>query len=269
MELSKSGLRRAKIMELLKLQGKISIQEIIEATGCSEATARRDLDYLEKSGQLIRTIGGAAVQDGGLKQVPSSEIPFADKRYFQLQGKEQIAKEAASLVEEGDIVCLTGGTTTYLIAKQLKHMHHITIVTNAVNIAAELADAEGVQVVVIGGVMRAKSYELTGPLAESVISKINVTKMFLGVDGVSLEHGFTMHSELEARIAQLLIERSNHVYAVFDDSKQQRSALFTIVPLADVTGVITNKALEHWLEAACLEHELEVHIAVDDSENGR
>lgn len=85
------------------------LEIIIEATGCSEATARRDLDVLEKSGQLIRTIGGAAIQDSGLKQIPSPEIPLADKRYFQLQGKEQIAKEAASLVKEGDIVCLTGG----------------------------------------------------------------------------------------------------------------------------------------------------------------
>ncbi|MEK4513242.1 DeoR/GlpR transcriptional regulator [Paenibacillus anaericanus] len=262
MEYSKSELRRTKLLELIKLHGKISIQEIIETIGCSEATARRDLDLLEKSGQIIRTIGGA-IYEGALMQ-STSELPFADKRFFQRQGKERIAEVAAELVEEGDIVCLTGGTTTFFIARALKKHRNITIVTNAVNIASELADADGVQVVVIGGVMRAKSYELSGPLAESVIEKINVTKMFLGVDGVSQAHGFTMHSELEARIAQLLIERSSEVYAVFDQSKLEKSALFTIIPLHRATGVITNKHPEGWFEAACKEQQIAIHTTVED-----
>ncbi|NQX71379.1 DeoR/GlpR transcriptional regulator [Paenibacillus alba] len=264
MEYSKSELRRSKLLELIKLHGKISVQEIIEAIGCSEATARRDLDLLEKSGPIIRTIGGA-IYEGAILQ-SAVELPFADKRFFQQQGKERIAEAAANLVEEGDIVCLTGGTTTFFIARALKKHRHITIVTNAVNIAAELADADGVQVVVIGGVMRAKSYELSGPLAESVIDKINVTKMFLGVDGVSLEHGFTMHSELEARIAQLLIERSRQVYAVFDQSKLEKSALFTIIPLHQATGVIMNEQPEGWFAQACEERHVAIHTAVPVAE---
>lgn len=262
MDYSKSELRRAKLLELIKVHGKISIQEILENIGCSEATARRDLDLLEKSGQIIRTIGGA-IYEGALMQ-SASELPFADKRFFHRQGKERIAEVAAKLVEEGDIVCLTGGTTTFFIARALKKHRNITIVTNAVNIASELADADGIQVVVIGGVMRAKSYELSGPLAESVIDKINVTKMFLGVDGVSLDHGFTMHSELEARIAQLLIERSSHVYAVFDHSKLEKSALFTIIPLHQARGVITNKKPDSWFEQACKEQQITIHTTVDD-----
>ena len=262
MEISKSGLRRSKILELIKINGKISIQEIIEATGCSEATARRDLDSLEKSGEIIRTIGGAIFDPGD--RSPASEVSFADKRFSQLHDKEQIARMAASLVEEGDVIGLTGGTTTFLIAKELKRRRNITIVTNAVNIAAELADAEGIQVVVTGGVMRAKSYELIGPLAESVIGKLNITKMFLGVDGVSKEHGFTMHSELESRIAQLLIERSSHVYAVFDESKLHKSALFTIIQLSEVTGIVTNRLPEGWLEPGFMEHPIEIHMAIDD-----
>jgi len=259
MELSKGDLRRSKALELIKQHGKISLQEIVEAIGCSEATARRDLDLLEKSGQIIRTIGGA-IYEGALMQTASSEIPFADKRFFQRQGKERIAEVAASLVKEGDVVSLTGGTTTFFIARALKKHRNITIVTNAVNIATELADAEGIQVVVIGGVMRPKSYELIGPLAESVIDKINITKMFLGIDGVSVEHGFTMHSELEARIARLLIERSSQVYAVFDHSKLERTALFTIIPLAGATGVITNDQPDNWFKEACEERQIAVYV---------
>ncbi|MBT2291149.1 DeoR/GlpR transcriptional regulator [Paenibacillus albidus] len=256
MEHSKGELRRLKLLELIKAHGKISIQDITGATGCSEATARRDLDALEKSGQIIRTIGGA-IYEGALKQ--SSELPFADKRFFEREGKEQIAAAAADLVQEGDVIGLTGGTTTFFIARALKLHRNITVVTNAVNIAYELAEAEGVQVVMIGGVMRAKSYELSGPLAESVIEKINVTKMFLGVDGVSVQHGFTMHSELEARIAQLMIERANEVYAVFDHSKLEKSALFTIIPLQQATGIITNKPPEDWFRQACRERQVAIH----------
>lgn len=262
MEYSKSELRRSRVLEQIKMHGKISIQEIIEETGCSEATARRDLDMLEKSGQIIRTIGGA-VYEGTLTQ-SAVELPFADKRFFQRQEKERIAEEAAKLVEEGDIVCLTGGTTTFFIARALKRFRNITIVTNAVNIAADLADSDGIQVVVIGGIMRAKSYELSGPLAESVINKINITKMFLGVDGVSLEHGFTTHSELEARIAQLLIGRSRHVYAVFDQSKLEKSALFTIIPLSLARGVIMNEQPKSWFQQACQENHVALHVAADN-----
>jgi len=251
MERSKGELRRDKILELLKLRGKLSVQDIVEATGSSEATARRDLDVLEKTGSIIRTIGGA--------MQATQEVPFAAKQSALLQEKERIAETAASLVREGDVICLTGGTTTYLIARALKQHRGITIVTNAVNIAAELADAEDVQVVVTGGVMRSKSYELIGPLAESVIGKLNISKMFLGVDGVSAEHGFTMHSELEARIAQLLIERSSEVYAVFDHSKLLRSALFTIIPLDRATGIITDRQPDAPFEQACRERNVAVY----------
>lgn len=258
MERTKGELRRAKILELLKQRGKLSIQDIVDAAGCSEATARRDLDMLEKAGNIVRTIGGA-IHEEAIGGASSGEIPFAAKQFSLQPEKERIAEAAASIVHEGDVVCLTGGTTTFFIARALKQKRGITIVTNAVNIAAELADAEDVQVVVTGGVMRSKSYELIGPLAESVVGRINISKMFLGVDGVTPEHGFSMHSELEARIAQLFIERSSQVYAVFDHSKLRKSALFTIIPLERATGVITDKQPERWLEQVCKERQIAVH----------
>ncbi|SFS69082.1 DeoR/GlpR family DNA-binding transcription regulator [Paenibacillus sp. BC26] len=234
---SKGELRRTKLLERIKETGKASIGDLMEATDSSIATVRRDLELLEKSNKIIRTIGGAIYDEGSGR---NAELAFAEKRDVSREGKERIAAAAASLVEEGDIICLTGGTTTFLIARALKNHQNITVVTNAVNIANELFDAEGVQVVVSGGVMRHKSYELIGPLAESVIEKLNITKMFLGVDGVSQEHGFTTHNELEARIAQLFIARSSKVYAVYDQAKLQKTALFTIIPYDKVTGVITD-----------------------------
>ncbi len=239
MEQSKVEQRRNQLVELIREQGRITVQGIIEHFGCSEATARRDLEVLEKSGQIIRTIGGAIYEGGS-----AAEISFSEKRKVYWKEKEMIASVAADLVQEGDVVGLTGGTTTYLIAKALKNKKGITVVTNAVNIAMELADAEDIQVVTTGGVMRSKSYELCGPLAEKVIEGINVTKMFLGIGGVTKEHGFTMYSEMENRIAQLMIARSSKVYAVSDHSKIGRASLFTIAPLQSVHAIITDQKPE-------------------------
>lgn len=253
---TKSELRRELLLELIKRNGKMSLKEMIEATGSSEATVRRDLDILEKSELIIRTIGGA-VYEGTVTQV-SPEKSFADKSLEFRREKERIAEAAASFVKEGEVVCLTGGTTAYFIARALKRMQGITVVTNAVNIAMELADAEGVQVVVIGGVMRQKSYELIGPLAESVIGNLNISLMFLGVNGVTPQHGFTTHSELEARVAQLLMDRSSRIYAVFDHSKFMKSALFTIAPLSRADGIVTDRKPDPRLMRACEEAGLDV-----------
>lgn len=239
MNLPKGEQRRENIMKLLKSKGRISLQEIIEGFSCSEATARRDLDELEKKGQIIRTIGGALYEGRNQLLEPS----FDEKRQVLWLEKEAIAAKAASMVKSGDIVGLTGGTTTFLIAKALKNTPGITVVTNAVNIAVELADAEDIQVVVSGGVMRNKSFELCGPLAERTLESIHITKMFVGINGIKAEQGLTTYSEAEAQIAKLLIKRSNETIAVFDHTKADRASLFPFACLKEINACITNADL--------------------------
>jgi DeoR family transcriptional regulator of aga operon len=235
--LSKGGKRREQILALLKRQGKITIQEIIDSVHCSEATARRDLDWLAEQGQAIRTIGGAQLE--GMPAV--REVSFFEKKQVLWVEKEAIARKAASMVREGDVVGLTGGTTTFLIARELKGVRGTTVVTNAVNIAMELADEEGIQVVLTGGVMRPNSFELCGPLAEKIIQSLNINLMFMGIDGVTAKQGFTTYSELEADIARLMMERSVRTYPVFDHTKVGRASLFSIAPLEAVDGCVTDR----------------------------
>ncbi|WP_249866482.1 DeoR/GlpR family DNA-binding transcription regulator [Paenibacillus konkukensis] len=256
-ELSKGEERRSKIMNMLKTQGRITIQDIMDKFGCSEATARRDLDHLVKTEAVIRTIGGAQFEGiPGIK-----EASFHEKRQLLWVEKETIAAKAASLIEEGDVVGLTGGTTTYLIAKQIKGRKNITVVTNAVNIAMELADSDGVQVVLTGGVMRKNSFELCGPLAEKVVEGLNIGKMFMGADGFALEQGVTTYSELEAQIARLLIQRSSRTFAVIDHSKIGKASLFGIAPLSSLHGCITDDPLDEEMAASLKEAQIEVYVA--------
>lgn len=256
-ELSKGEERRSRIMNALKAHGRLTIQEIIEKFHCSEATARRDLDVLVKKEGVIRTIGGA--QWEGF--TGHREASFQEKKQLLWLEKESIATTAAALIEEGDVIGLSGGTTTFLIAKAIKNKRNITVVTNAVNIAMELADSEGVQVVLTGGVMRKNSFELCGPLAEKVIEDLNIGKMFLGADGLSLEHGITTYSELEAQIGRLLLKRSRTKIAVLDHSKVGKASLFGIVPLSSLDICVTDAVLDPELASALAQSNVTVYLA--------
>lgn len=254
--LSKGQIRRDKIMNALKQNGRISVQEIVDRFGCSEATARRDLDVLEKQEPIIRTIGGA-LYDGFST---AREVSFTEKKTMSWVEKETIALKAASLIEEGDVVGLSGGTTTYLIARALKTRKGITVVTNAVNIAMELADNEYIQVVVTGGIMRNQSFELCGPLAEKMVEGLNIGKMFLGIDGITVSQGLSTYSEQEAEIAKMLIKRSAQTIAVFDHSKVGRTSLFSVAPLSALHACITDEPVGDELEEAFGAGQVRVYV---------
>jgi DeoR family transcriptional regulator of aga operon len=264
--LSKGEKRRHNMMNALKRHGKITIQEIVEWFDCSEATVRRDLDLLEKKGLLIRNLGGAVLADQHSK---SQEQSFQEKKELLWFEKQAVALEAASLVEEGDSIGLTGGTTTFLIARALKEHQGITVVTNAVNIAMELADSDGVQILLTGGVMRRKSYELCGPLAEKMLEGININKMFMGIDGIAAEQGVTTYSELEAEIARLMMKRSLHTYAVFDYTKLGKTSLFPIAPLSSLHGCITNEEASHSLLEEMRGMGMELHLSVHSGRDNK
>ncbi|MFS0727314.1 DeoR/GlpR family DNA-binding transcription regulator [Paenibacillus sp. 1P07SE] len=254
--LSKGDRRRAEIMLLLKQQGRITIQELVERLGISEATARRDLEMMEKSEPLIRTIGGAMYD--GMNSV--RDLPFEEKKGLSYLEKERIAQQAAALIDEGDVIGLSGGTTNYLLAKLLKPRKGITVVTNAVNVAMELAGS-AIQVVVTGGIMRHNSFELCGPLGEAMVAHLHIGKMFIGVDGISVEGGISTYSEQEAQIAKALMTRAQQTYAVFDHTKVGKTSLFSTAALSDVHAFITDAPLEGPLAAYAQQHGSKIYLA--------
>jgi len=251
---SKGQRRREAVLQLLKQQGRITVQEMVERFRCSEATARRDLEQMESVYPIIRTIGGAIYDEMHAMR----ELPFAEKQSLSILEKEKIARLAASLVQEGDIIGLSGGTTSLLIAKALKQRKAITVVTNAVNIAMELAGSH-IQVVVTGGIMRHNSFELCGPLGESMVNGLHIGKMFIGTDGISASGGITTYSEQEAQIAKALIKRSQETYVIFDHTKMGRTSLFSIAALPEIKGVITDRPLSPELEELMSLHHIAVH----------
>lgn len=222
------------ILEDLSDGGSVSVTELCQRLGVSAATIRRDLGLLEEHRLLKRTHGGAVSQ--GLLY----ELPLRYKSGRHQEEKRRIAHAVAELIPEAAAVGLTGGTTTTEVARALVGREHLTIVTNALNIASELAVRPNLRLVVTGGVARSASYELVGPLADASLRELNLDLAILGVDGISADAGLTTHHEVEAHTNLALIDRARRVIVVTDGSKIGLVAFARICGIERVHDLITD-----------------------------
>ncbi|WP_433437405.1 DeoR/GlpR family DNA-binding transcription regulator [Nonomuraea sp. CA-141351] len=229
------------ILELLAQEGRLSVEEAAQALDVSTATIRRDFDQLAQQQMLMRTRGGAVAQS------VSYDLPLRYKTARHADEKHRIANAAAQLVTPGAVVGLNGGTTTSELARTLATMSTLesgfTIVTNALNIAAELTVRQHVKIVVTGGVARQQSYELIGPLATGVLEQVTLDVAFLGVDALDVEVGASAHHEGEASVNNLLISRAAQVVVVADSSKIGKRAFSRICPIGQIDTLVTDAQL--------------------------
>lgn len=233
----KRAARLNAILDLLAADGEVSVDDLVARFGASPATTRRDLDSLAEQRLLTRTHGGAVAQ------TIAYELPIRYKSHLRSQQKESIAQAAAALVAPGMVVGLSGGTTTTAIAAALAARDDlasgpgITVVTNAVNIAAQLATRPDIKVVVTGGVIHSRSYELVGPFVEQLLRGIRLDIAFIGVNGIDPEGGASTQDEREAAVNRLMAERAARAVVVTDSSKVGRVA-FAAVGGADLFPVL-------------------------------
>lgn len=238
------------LLELLVERGRLEVEEVAAELGVSAATIRRDFDQLAEQQMLVRTRGGAVVHG------VSYELPLRYKTARRATEKQRIAKAVADLVAPGEAVGLTGGTTTTEVARALavrgdlaavrgdaaSGAPALTVVTNALNIASELAVRPQFKIVVTGGVARAQSYELVGPLADGVLDRITLDLAVLGVVALDVVHGAAAHDEAEAAVNRLLCERAERVVVAADSSKLGRRAFAWICATESVDTLVTDSA---------------------------
>jgi DeoR family transcriptional regulator of aga operon len=226
------------LLEILGEEGRIEVDEISERLQVSGATIRRDLDHLAEQQLLTRTRGGAVAH------AVAYDLPLRYKTVRHAEEKQRIARAAADLVSPGAVVGLNGGTTTTEVARTLVTRSQgdaaITVVTNALNIANELAVRPQVKLVVTGGVARAQSYELISPLAGKILGDLSLDITFLGVDAIDPAAGASAHHEGEAAINRLLAERAGKVVIVADSSKIGARAFAAICATAEIDVLITD-----------------------------
>ncbi|MFJ9808640.1 DeoR/GlpR family DNA-binding transcription regulator [Streptomyces sp. NPDC101158] len=232
--------RTARILAYVNDEGSADVHALSDLLKVSTATVRRDLQELHDQGLLHRTRGGAV----------NLEVPLRRRRETRQVEKRQIALAAESLVPDGAVVGLTGGTTTSELARRLADRGGITIVTNAVNIAAELIARPETRLVVIGGIGRSASYELVGPAAERMLAHYHLDIAFIGVDGLTASEGCTTHDEMEATTDRAFLRSTARAVVLADSSKVGRVTFADICPLSDIHDLVTDDQLTDEQEAA-------------------
>lgn len=232
------------LLELLARDGRLSVEDAARELAVSTATVRRDFEELARQQMLTRTRGGA------VGNTVAYDLPLRYKTARHASEKERIGRAAAGMVAAGAVVGLNGGTTTTEVARALALRTDLngsasggklTVVTNALNIANELAVRQHVKIVVTGGIPRAQSYELVGPLARLVLEEVSLDVAFIGVDGIDTAVGATTHNEEEASVNQLIVARAAKVVVVADTSKLGRQAFARICGLDELDGLITDR----------------------------
>src|SRR6516165_8471636 len=247
--------RRREIVEILQRDGRLLVAELSKRFQTSLITIRKDLEFLHHRGLLERTHGGALpVRTGAL-----NDQTLREKERQHRREKMRIAAATVKMIRSGQVIILDSGTTTTAIARACKHFRSLTVITNATNIAAELADTP-VEVILTGGVLRQNSFSLVGPLAEESLRRLSADLLFLGVDGFDVRYGLTTPNLLEARVNRAMAESARRTVVVCDSSKFGRRSLSLILPTSAVHETITDKNLSKHDLKALREADVEVTL---------
>lgn len=229
--------RKKRILDLLDERSSITVAELSKILSISEVSVRKLLNDMEKDGQLKRTWGGAFCTSGSLQ-----ELSHKEKEPKNLEEKISIAKEAYACIDDGDAVFLDCGTTTHQLARLIKNgpKRNLMVGTNAINIAQELAEAEDIHVILIGGEFRHRILSCVGCLAEDTLKSMFFDKGFITGNHVSLENGFTTPNLQEAKIKNIMMKSSKEHYILVDYSKFGNDSLALIAGIPEIQCIISD-----------------------------
>lgn len=227
--------RLQRIVEAVRENGQVTVAELSHRFGVSDVTIRRDLRELATGGLLRRAHGGA---------VPGTPVPLEPpviQRMLQERNqKEQIGRAAAALVDDGESVFIGSGSTTAYVSRHLVDRKNLTVVTNALNIATELATAEEITMIVTGGMMRASELSLVGHIAEQALREVRVDKVIMGMRAISLEAGMTNDYLPEVMTDRTIIEMPPELILVADHTKFGKVASAYVAPVERMTTLVTD-----------------------------
>lgn len=230
------GERRRRICELLRVEGRVTVEELAERFGTSLVTIRADLSTLESAGELTRTHGGAL-------SVPEDDQPLDVKQLQHHAEKLRIAAAAAELIRDGETLILDSGTTTAELARRIRalDLKSINVITNGLNIAAILIDVPSVRLIMPGGILRRESNSLTGPMAEAALATLQADRLYLGADGIDPGIGVMTPHVAEAELNAKMIAISRQVVVVADSSKFARRNISLIARTEQLHLLITDR----------------------------
>ena len=272
--------RYEKISGLLESEGSVKTSTLCSLLSASRETIRRDLETMEAQGLLRRIRGGAmklepSKTDSQMPGVPVQEknesLQYAsfDKRQKQhFLNKEKVTRKAAEYISEGQAIALDSGTTALELARVIKHrFHSLTVVTNSLPVAAELADAEGITLVLTGGIYNSDEKAFTSDLATLIFSRINIDILFLTTCGISVERGITYQRVDEIIVQDRMMEASGKTIVIADSSKIGVNSLVKMCGIDRISMIITDSNAPAEQTKALEQAGVQVVISQDQERN--
>jgi DeoR/GlpR family transcriptional regulator of sugar metabolism len=229
--------RRDELLHLLRTEGRVVAKDVAAGLGLSEDSVRRDLRELAAAGLCQRVYGGAL-------PVSPAVVDYAGRRTVAVENKDRVARRAAGLVEPGMTAILDGGTTALAVARALPPDLAATVVTHSPTVAAALAEHPTVEVLVLGGRLFKHSVVTSGSMLAEAAAGISADVFLLGVTGVHPEAGLTTGDAEEAATKRTLAARAGDTYVLASAEKIGAASAFRVLPLADVTGIVTDVPLD-------------------------
>lgn len=231
--------KKDEIVKYIDKKEKVTIEDVMTLLKISKSTVRRYLVDLERKGLIIRTRGGALK-----KKYFNYEFSLKEKKDLNLHKKKKIAQISKRLINEGDVIFISGGTTTLELAKILFDIKNLIVFTNAINILLELSNNSNIEIKLIGGDFREKTLSMVGQEAINYLDRYNFGKAFVGVNGISLNEGFTTPNTLEAVIDGEVVKKSKKTFILADDTKFGSVAFSKICEINEVDYIVTNKIIK-------------------------
>lgn len=223
------------ILNKLREKGRVSIPQLIDEMKVSGVTIRKDLKLLEEKKLLFRTRGG-----GSINNPYAIERPINEKEFIKAEEKKKIAQAALSLIGQNDSIIIGSGTTVFELSRQLHPDKRLIVITPALKVALELSNRPNVEVLQLGGLVHQSSSSTAGSFAEKILDELSCGVLFLGVDGIDLEHGLTITNIMEASLNQKMIRLAQTVVVLADSSKFDRRGLGKISNLDQIDYIITD-----------------------------
>lgn len=227
--------RKNEILGKLRAEQRVLVSELAAHYGVTEETIRRDLDKLEKEGYATKTYGGAIWGNS-----TKTDLSYTIRNKTNVEAKNAIAELASQLVEDGDHLMLDDSSTSLYVAKRLKEKKALTLITNSVELVAELANVEGWTIMLTGGRLKPESLALVGNQTLEMLRSFHVDKVLFSCKGIDPDAGITDSSEFHAQTKQAMMRAAKRRILVLDGTKFDKVSFVEIAPLRDVDTVITN-----------------------------
>jgi DeoR family transcriptional regulator of aga operon len=231
--------RHQLILKRLNETGFVNVTEISKELDVSSVTIRKDLKLLEEKNLLFRSHGNATAQNPYV-----TDRHVNEKEKIMAEQKKQIAIKAAALVENSDNIILASGTTINELARQLRSVQNVIVISASLIASQTLTSYGGVEVIQLGGVVRKSSSSVVGPMAEKMLEGYSVNKLFIGVDGIDPDYGFTTTNAMEASLNKHMIEAAQKIIVLADSSKLNRKGFGKICGTDQVDVIITDSGAD-------------------------